>query len=168
MEEGSEGLPERIVDRLAEMMGGEPTEDDALISAIKDIGRSHEKHLKEKERLQGSNSGEDSGKKHKKRKRGEPSDASAQDSVPAGKKQQAGNSKGSGSGKKGETPRFTREQEEEALRVSLRPYEMRGSGRSSASAVVWITTCGSSVGRKSLYLRQERRLRRRQKPPKAT
>ena len=130
MEEGSEGLPERIVDRLAEMMGGEPTEDDALISAIKDIGRSHEKHLKEKERLQGSNSGEGSGKKHKKRKRGEPSDASAQDSVPAGKKQQAGNSKGSGSRKKGETARFTREQEEEALRVSLRPYEMRGSGRS--------------------------------------
>ena len=60
--------------------------------------------------LQGSNSGEGSGKKGKKRKRGETSDASAQDSVPAGKKQQAGNSRGSGSGvKKGETPRFTRE-----------------------------------------------------------
>ena len=54
------------------------------------------------------------------------------------------------------------------LRVSLRPYKMRGSVRSFASAAVWITTCGNSVGRKSLCPRQERRPRRRQNPPKAT
>ena len=33
---------------LTKMMGGEPTEDDALVSAIKEIGRSHEECQEEK------------------------------------------------------------------------------------------------------------------------
>ena len=88
------GLPERIVDRLAEMMGGEPTEDDALIAAIKEIGRSHEKRQEEKKRLQDGNSVGGSGKNSKKRKRGSEKGAATQEnsSAPNPKKQQTGNS----------------------------------------------------------------------------
>ena len=42
------GLPERIIDRLAEMMRGEPVKDDALIVAIKEIGRSQKKRQEKK------------------------------------------------------------------------------------------------------------------------
>ena len=78
--------------RLAEMMGGEPAEDDSLIAAIKEIGRSHEKRQQQNKRLQDGNSGGGSalGNNSKKRKRGPGKDAAMQEkgSAPAPKKQQ--------------------------------------------------------------------------------
>ena len=59
----------------------------------------------------------DSTRKGKKRKRGEASESQPKDSTPAAKKQQTGKSSGpaTGGGKTG-TPRFTRDQMEEALK----------------------------------------------------
>src|SRR5258708_1130516 len=85
-----EGLPHDLRKELSKFRGGEPEEDDALIAAIKEIGLSHERFLAS-EKARGSSGGVTApGRKDKKRKRGENSDAQDKESAPAEKSSSLG------------------------------------------------------------------------------
>jgi hypothetical protein len=105
------GLPQELRKDLAKMQGGKPKEDDALVAAIKEVGLAHEEFLRE-EKLKEKSA--PSGKQKGKRKReAEKSNASAnEDKAPAGKKPKKDAAPVTGTG----SPRFTKEQEDEALK----------------------------------------------------
>jgi len=112
-----DGLPHELRKELAKVKGGEPEEDDALMGALKEIGLAHEKFLAEEKVRGNSGGGQDSGAKGKgkgKRKRGSEKDNDAQEKedTPAVKKPKGAQTPAAGKS----TPRFTKEQESEALK----------------------------------------------------
>ena len=94
------------------MQGGKPEEDDALIAAMKEEGLAHAQFLQE-EKLKARTTSTPSGKPKGKCKRDtEKSNATADDEkAPSGKKPKKDAAPVTGTG----SPRFTKEQEEEAL-----------------------------------------------------
>ncbi len=111
-----DGLPHELRKELAKVKGGEPEEDDALVVAIKEIGLAHEKFLAEEKMRGGQSEGKtDSGAKGKgKRKRGsgKGDDAQEKKEAPDAKKPKTAQTPAAGNS----TPRFTKEQESEALK----------------------------------------------------
>ena len=97
---------------LAKMQVGKPEEDDALIAAMKEVGLAHEQFLRE-EKLKEQTTFAPSGKQKGKHKREtEKSNATAdEENAPSGKKPKNDAAPVTGTG----SPRFTKEQEEEAL-----------------------------------------------------
>src|SRR5436853_6657678 len=112
------GLPQWLREQLATCKGGVPTEDDELVQAIKEISLAREQFLKE-EKLRGHSVGEkDSVAKGKggKRKRGAgKADDAREEKAPVSKKPKTSTASSAGKG----TPRFTKEQKDEALRGIL-------------------------------------------------
>ena len=108
----SKGLRHELRKDLAKMQGGKPEEDDALIAAMKEVGLAHEQFLRE-EKLKERTTSAPSGKQKGKRKREtEKSNATAdEEKAPSGKKPKKDAAPVTGTG----SPRFTKEQEEEAL-----------------------------------------------------
>ena len=94
------------------MQGGKPEEDDAWIAAMKEVGLAHEQFLRD-EKLKEQTSSAPSGKQKGKRKREtEKSNTTAdEEKAPSGKKPKKDAAPMTGTG----SPRFTKEQEEEAL-----------------------------------------------------
>ena len=84
------GLSQELRRQLAQVPGGEPREDDALISKLKVIGYAHEEYLAEEKAMGHSVAGVRSNEKakSKKRKRGDATEAADTTSAPAAKKQQ--------------------------------------------------------------------------------
>ena len=116
-----EALPEAILDRLSGHMGGEPQEDDAFVLAVKEHGLAHERRdAEKKQRGSVTQSGTPSGPKGNKRKRGgaggNAAPATADSSAPAEKKQRTGGTTVRPAGGKGNPPRFSKEQLDEALK----------------------------------------------------
>ena len=106
------GLPHELRKDLAKLQGGKPEEDDALIAAMKEVGLAHEQFLREeklKERTTSAPSGKQNGKRKRETKK---SNATAgEEKAPSGKKPKKDAAPVTGTG----SPRFTKEQEEEAL-----------------------------------------------------
>ena len=111
------GLDANLRSRLAYTAGGVPKEDEALIACIKEHGLASEELIRDEKSLGNTQSG-GSGQGKGKRKRGSGKGGDAKDdSAPAPKRQQKGKGTTSGSGDKGgNTPRFTDDQKEEALK----------------------------------------------------
>ena len=106
------GLPHELRKDLATMQGGQPEEDDALIAAMKEVGLAHEQFLRE-EKLKERTTSVPSGKQKGKRKREtEKYNATAdEEKASSGKKPKKETGPVTGTG----SPRFSKEQEEEAL-----------------------------------------------------
>jgi hypothetical protein len=111
------GLNDHLLDRIAYTAGGEPEEDEALIACMKEHGLASERRTKER-KTSGDGGAGGSGQGKGKRKRGSGKDSGAKDDTePAPKRQQKGKGTTSGSGDKGDnSPRFTDDQKEEALK----------------------------------------------------
>ena len=109
----TKGLLHELRKDLAKMQGGKPEEDDAWITAMKEVGLAHEQFLRE-EKLKDSErtTFAPSGKQKGKRKpETEKSNATAdEEKTPFGKKHKKDAAPVTGTG----SPRFTKEQEEEA------------------------------------------------------
>ena len=97
---------------FAKMQGGKPEADDASIAAMKEVGLAQEQFLREeklKERITSAPSGKQKAKHKRETKK---SNATADDEMaPSGKKPKKDATPVTGTG----SPRFTKEQEEEAL-----------------------------------------------------
>ena len=106
------GLPHELHKDLAKMQGGKPEGDDALIAAMKEVVLAHEQFLRE-EKLKEWTASTTSGKQKGKRMREtEKSNATAdEEKAPSGKKPKKDAAPVTITG----SPRFTKEQEEEAL-----------------------------------------------------
>ena len=106
------GLPHELRKDLAKMQRGKPAEDDALIAAMKEVGLAHEQCLRE-EKLKERTTSAPSGKlKGKHKRETEKSNATTdEEKAPSGKKPKKHAAPVTGTG----SPRFTKEQEEEAL-----------------------------------------------------
>ena len=114
------GLNTELRDRLSQTQGGEPNEDDALVQAIKEQGPAHEWCLEEKKREGKTSDSAPSSGKNLKRKHGGAGNAAApatETSNPPTKQQSTGDKFVASAGVgKGNPPRFTKEQTEEALK----------------------------------------------------
>ena len=110
------GLPHELRKDLAKLRGGKPMEDDALLSAIKEVGLAHEElHRDEKLKDKGpvatpSGKGKGNGKHKREPEKGNAT--AKEDSATAGEKAKKAAAAGSGSGQ----PRFSKDQEDEALK----------------------------------------------------
>ena len=110
------GLPHELRKDLAKLRGGKPKEDDALLSAIEEIGLTHEEfHRDEKLKDKGPEATSSGKGKGNGKRKWEPEKANAtakEDSAPTGKKAKKAATTWSGSGQ----PRFSKDQEDEALK----------------------------------------------------
>ena len=116
-----EGLPDFILDLLPLTQGGEPQEDDLLILAIKEHGLSYERRQSEKKQAGSTATASTSGTAGRKRKRGGAGNTAAPANVessgpPAKKQLTAGGTAFTPGGDKGAAPRFTKDQQDEALK----------------------------------------------------
>ena len=106
------GLPHQLRKDLAKMQGGKPEEDNSLISAMKEVGLAHEKFLREEKRKERTMSAPSGKQKGKRKWETDKSNATAdEEKAPSGKKPKHNAAPVTGTG----SPRFTKEQEEEAL-----------------------------------------------------
>ena len=97
---------------LAKMQGGKPEEDDALITAMLELGLAHEQFLREEKLKEQTTSTPSRKQKGKRKRETEKSNAIAdEEKAPSGKKPKKDATPVTGTG----SPRFTKEQEEEAL-----------------------------------------------------
>ena len=94
------------------MQGGQPEEDDALIAAMKEVGVAHKQFLRE-EKLKKQTISAPAGKQKGKRlwKTKKSNTTADEEKAPSGKKPKKDAAPVPGTG----SPRFTKEQEEEAL-----------------------------------------------------
>ena len=106
------GLLHELQKDLAKMQGGKPEEDNVLIAVMKEVGLTHEQFLRE-ERLKERTTSAPFGKQKGKCKREtEKSNATTdEEKAPSGKKPKKDAASVTGTG----SPRFTKEQEKEAL-----------------------------------------------------
>ena len=94
------------------MQGGKPEEDDALLTAMKYVGLAHEQFLREEKLKERTTSAPSRKQKGKCKQETEKSNATAdEEKAPSGKKPKKDAAPVTCTG----SPRFTREQEEEAL-----------------------------------------------------
>ena len=107
----TKGLPHELRKNLAKMQGGKPEEDDALSAAMKEVGLAHKQFLRE-EKLKERTTSAPTGKQKGKRKREtEKSNATVdEEKALSGKKPKKDAALVTSTG----SPRFTKEQEEEA------------------------------------------------------
>ena len=106
------GLPPELRKHLAKMQGGKPEEDDALIAAMKEVGLALEQFLREEKLTERTTSAPSRKQKAKRKRETEKSNATAdEEKAPSGKKPKKDAAPVTGTG----SPRFTKEQEEEAL-----------------------------------------------------
>ena len=110
------GLLHELQMDLAKLHGGTPKEDDALLSAIKDVGLAHkEVHRDEKLKNKGprvTSSGKGKGNGKRKREPKKENATAKEDSAPARKKAK----KSAAAGSRSAQPRFPKDQEDEALK----------------------------------------------------
>ena len=109
-------LPHELRKDKAKLHGGKPKEDEALLSAIKEVDLAHEEfHRDEKLKDKGPGATPSGKGKGNVKCKWEPEKVNAtarEDSTPAGKKAKKAPTTGSGSGQ----PRFSKDQEDEALK----------------------------------------------------
>ena len=123
------GLNTKLRDRLSLTQCGEPDEDNALVQAIKEKGLAYERRLEEEKREgktsdSAPTSGPATGKNLKRKRGGAVTGAAAapatgtlrSDAPPAKKQSTRAKSEASVGAEKGNPPRFTKEQMEEALK----------------------------------------------------
>ena len=121
------GLPHELRKDLAKLYGGKPKEDDALLSAIEEVGLANEEFSRD-EKLKDKGpaatpSGKGKGNGKRKREPEKGNATAKEDSAPAGKKAKKATTTGSGSGQ----PRFSKDQEDEALKgIPDNLHEARG------------------------------------------
>ena len=119
------GLMHELRKDLAKLHGGKPKEDDALLSAIKEVGLAHEEfHRDEKLKDKGPGTTPCRNRKGNGKRKREPEKGNAtakEDSAPARKKAKTAAAAGSGSGQ----PRFSKDQEDEAQKGI--PDNLRGA-----------------------------------------
>ena len=106
------GLLHELHKDLAKLQGGKPEEGDALIAAMKEVGLAHEKFLREEKLKKRTTSAPSRKQKGKRKRETEKSNATAdEEKAPSGKKPKKDAAPVTGTG----SPRFTKEQEEDAL-----------------------------------------------------
>ena len=106
------GLPHELRKDLAKMQGGKPVEDDALITAMKEVGLAHEQFLRVEKLKEWTTSAPSAKQKSKRKQKTEKSNATAvEEKAPSGKKPKKDAAPVTGT----ESPRFTKKQEEVAL-----------------------------------------------------
>ena len=105
-------LPHELRKDLAKMQGGIPEEDDVLIAAMKEVGLAHEQCLREEKLKERTASAPSRKQKGKRKREAKKSNATAdEEKAPSGKKTKKDAAPVTGTG----SPRFTKEQQEEAL-----------------------------------------------------
>ena len=110
------GLPYELRKDLAKLRGGMPKEDDALLAAITEVGLAAEEFSRDeklKDKGPGATpAGKDKGNGKRKQESEKTNATVKEDSAPTGKKAKKAPATGSGSGQ----PRFSKDQEDEAVR----------------------------------------------------
>ena len=143
-----EGLPHEPQNDLAKIQGGKPEEDDALITAMTEVGLAHEQFLrveKLKERTMSVPSGKQKGKRKRKT---EKSNATADEkNAPSGKKAKKDAAPVTGTG----IPRFTKDQEEEAQSGIPQNLQDTQCKKGLCDFAVSRSTAGNGVVEKSPY-----------------
>ena len=126
------GLPHVLRKDLAKMQGGNPAEANALIAAIKEVGLAHEQFLREEKLKEQTTSAPSRKQKSKHKRETEKSNATAdEEKAHSGKKPK----KDTAPVTVTRSPRFTKEQEEEALAGI--PQKLRKARRKKALCDHW-------------------------------